>query len=108
MRWNELKAFTEPKIIKIGRFVFMPPKNVRWECKLCGRCCKAIRVPLWEEEVKRISEKTGLNPNEFIERSKFSWTGIFLKMDRYGNCIFQKGTKCLIQEFKPLCVVCIR
>jgi Fe-S-cluster containining protein len=102
MRLSELR-FTmsrKAKPIRIGRYVFLPPENISWSCQICGNCCKHIRVPVWEDEIKTIAEKTGKKPEEFVERGS-SFTEYLLKSSN-GTCIFQEGNKCTIHDFKPI------
>ncbi len=82
------------------------PKNVRFECQRCARCCgdtphRGRIIYLLESEVKKISKKTGLKPLEFA--SPISGLGNFkYKMKkRNGVCIFLKNKACQIYDIRP-------
>jgi hypothetical protein len=90
----------------VGAMNIRTPKNVRFECQRCARCCgdtphRGRIIYLLESEVKQISKKTGLRPLEFA--SPISGLGNFkYKMKkRNGICIFLKNKACQIYSIRP-------
>ncbi len=78
----------------------------RYLCQRCGNCCRwpgFVRVD--EAEIERIAGFLSLSPAEFIEKNtqlRPSRTGLMLKSNPDGSCIFLEGPiTCLIQKVKP-------
>lgn len=83
------------------------PRNVRFECQRCARCCgdtphRGRIIYLLEDEVRKISKRTGLRPLEFS--SPISGLGNFkYKMKkRNGVCVFLKNKACEIYDIRPI------
>lgn len=82
------------------------PKNVRFECQRCARCCgdtshRGRNILLLEAEVERISKQKGLRPLSFalpISNGRYQY-----KMKkRNGKCIFLEGKACGIYNIRPI------
>jgi Fe-S-cluster containining protein len=44
-----------------------PNRLLRFRCTGCGNCCKDPLLPLTDADVRRISERTGERPEEFVK-----------------------------------------
>jgi len=81
-------------------------------CFRCGICCQRYQPYLDLEEVKLISSKLGITPEEFLEQyadARWPSSRSFLIRHNEQGCIFlttgrEKYEKlCLIHSFKPAC-----
>jgi len=81
-----------------------------FSCCLCGECCSRYQVRLSVSEAKRISEKLGLEWEEFRDcYTDAKWPGESSLLLRHqdGACVFLKRTAgertavCSIHSFKP-------
>lgn len=86
---------------------FRHPKNIRFECQRCARCCgdtshRGRNILLREEELKRISEATGRRPLSFASRVSSVNSYPYRMKKRNGKCIFLDGKACKIYKIKPI------
>ena len=77
----------------------------RYLCQRCGNCCRWPGfVSLDDQEVNAIAAFLQLTPAEFIEQHtelRPSRSGLMLKSNPDGSCIFLKGINtCTIQAVK--------
>ena len=76
-----------------------------YECQRCTACCRwpgQVKLPV--SEITRISEFLGLDEDQFIEtytRLNQARTGLALKDQSDGACIFLEEGKCKVQAVKP-------
>ena len=78
----------------------------RYLCQRCGNCCRWPGfVRLDDQEINSIAAFLQLTPAEFIEQHtelRPSRSGLMLKSNPDGSCIFLKGINtCTIQAVKP-------
>ena len=78
----------------------------RYLCQRCGNCCRWPGfVRLDDQEINSIAAFLQLTPAEFIEQHtelRPSRSGLMLKSNPDGSCIFLKGINtCTIQGVKP-------
>ena len=78
----------------------------RYLCQRCGNCCRWPGfVRLNDQEIYSIAAFLQLTPAEFIEQHtelRPSRSGLMLKSNPAGSCIFLKGINtCTIQAVKP-------
>jgi Fe-S-cluster containining protein len=83
------------------------PKDIRFECQRCGRCCgdtieRERKVLMLEMEVERISKVTNLKPEEFSTPVSKSWPYGYTMRKQNGKCIFLKDAVCQIYNYRPL------
>lgn len=75
------------------------------DCQRCTACCRwPGQVKLSDAEITRIAGHLRLNEDDFIQqyaRLNASRTGLALKDQPGGECIFLKEDKCCIQPVKP-------
>lgn len=77
----------------------VPLKDHRFECQMCGECCRNRWVPLTLGDVLRLGE---IRP---IEEFLLIWNGKKLVIDRRkwdNGCIFLEDNRCEIHGIKPL------
>ncbi len=77
----------------------VPLKDQRFQCQVCGECCKNRWVPLTLRDILQINEKT---PAEDV---LLIWNNKKLVIDRRewdNGCVFLHDTKCKIHKIKPL------
>jgi len=67
----------------------------RFECLMCGNCCRFSIIDLNKEDIKRIE---GEGFRDFYEKSRL---GNYRLKRHNGKCVFQKDDKCPINEIKP-------
>lgn len=76
-----------------------------YECQRCTACCRwPGQVKLTESEMTRIAEFLELDEDQFIQtytRLNQARTGLALKDQPDGACIFLDKGKCKIQTVKP-------
>jgi len=83
------------------------PKNIRFECQRCAKCCgdtseRERKVLMLEREVEQISDITNLKPEEFSTPASGSEPYRYTMRKRDGKCIFLKGAVCQIYNHRPL------
>ena len=77
------------------------PKEVKFNCIRCTRCCRERKILLLPEDVERLARATGLSVRDFavpvegLEPYKYR----LKKPD--GACIFLKGDKCTVYSYRP-------
>ncbi|MDD5604459.1 MAG: YkgJ family cysteine cluster protein [Dehalococcoidales bacterium] len=85
-------------------------ESSNFSCFLCGECCSRYQVRVSLSEARCISEKLGIECEDFLERYTDSrWPGekSFLLIHRNGACVFLKRVvgehiaMCSIHSFKP-------
>lgn len=82
------------------------PKNLRFECQRCARCCgdtshRGRNLLLTKKEAEQISDRTGLNILSFA--SPFNNGNFKYKMKkRGGKCVFLDGKACRIYDIRPI------
>ncbi|MDI6883971.1 MAG: YkgJ family cysteine cluster protein [Hadesarchaea archaeon] len=86
---------------------FRAPKNIRFECQRCARCCgdtshRGRNILLMESEVERISKHTGLRPLSFASPASNSGHYRYRMKKRNGKCVFLEGKACRIYDIRPL------
>jgi Fe-S-cluster containining protein len=81
--------------------VLIPFEDHRFECAMCGECCRSRSVPLTLEDIKRISRYK--DPKDFVV--VFGEKRLVLDRREWDSgCVFLRDGRCTIQEDKP--VVC--
>ena len=66
----------------------------RFECKMCGNCCRLRIISLTDEDIKRLSEHG--HTDFYVKKGNEYW------MKRVkGRCIFLKDDLCSIYEIRP-------
>lgn len=104
---NQVLLFHSQRCLSV-KAVFEYPKNIRFMCSRCGKCCgdteKKIRhILLLRSDVDRISKETLLNNNEFAEKSIGSKPYVYeMKKTESGSCFFLKDNLCSIYNIRPL------
>lgn len=83
------------------------PKNVRFECQRCAKCCGDIperkrNILLLEPEIEQISTITGLRATEFSTPSSDKEPYRYAMKKKEGKCVFLKGINCQIYPHRPL------
>jgi Fe-S-cluster containining protein len=83
------------------------PKNIRFECQRCGRCCgdtpeRERMVLMLKREVDQISVITNLKPEEFSTPVSGAWPYIFTMRKQNAKCTFLKDAVCQIYKHRPL------
>lgn len=83
------------------------PKNVRFECQRCAKCCgdsshRGRNILLLESEVRQISNTTSLRPLSFASRSLSIQPYRYRMKKRNGKCVFLDGKACRIYNLRPL------
>lgn len=83
------------------------PKNVRFECQRCAKCCgdmpkRKRNILLLEPEVEQISTITGLRAAEFSTPSSGTEPYRYAMKKKEGKCVFLKGNACQIYLHRPL------
>lgn len=83
------------------------PKNIRFECQRCGRCCgdtpeRERKVLMLEREVEQISEITNLKLEEFSTPTSETEPYTYKMRKREGKCVFLKDAVCQIYNHRPL------
>jgi len=77
----------------------VPLKDQRFECQMCGECCRNRWVPLTLKDILRIN---GVKPiDDFLliwNEKKF----VIERREWDNGCIFLKNNKCEINKIKPL------
>lgn len=76
-----------------------------YECQRCTACCRwPGQVKLTESEITQMARFLGVSELEFIEnytRVNRARTGLALKDQDNGACIFLEGENCRVQPVKP-------
>ncbi|RLI98527.1 MAG: hypothetical protein DRO99_00520 [Candidatus Aenigmatarchaeota archaeon] len=73
----------------IGLSCFM-----KWECDICGRCCKGLSVEITESDARRL-ESLGYDRSDFLTKKN---NKLFLKK-KFRWCVFlEEDMKCKIQR----------
>nr|WP_069806469.1 YkgJ family cysteine cluster protein [Vulcanisaeta thermophila] len=94
--------------------------RVRFQCTLCGECCRRYWIPVTHIDVARIARYTGLRPREFValfpKDMAAQWDEPLIKLSNGeyylilkkrldGTCIFNKWVDgkliCSVHEVKP-------
>jgi Fe-S-cluster containining protein len=79
--------------------VLVPFEDHRFECAMCGECCRSRSIPLTFEDIKRISKYK--DPRDFVV--VFGEKRLVLDRREWDSgCVFLRDGKCTIQEDKPL------
>ncbi|GEM_PF-1024845 len=65
----------------------------KFECQMCGNCCRFGIINISDEDIKRIESHGYKDFWEIKDGEK-----VFKKVN--GRCVFNKNDKCTIQEFK--------
>lgn len=87
---------------------FEYPRNVRFRCKRCARCCgdtevKARNILLLDLEAEHISNKTMKSVSEFSDKLEGSDLYVYrMKKTGDGKCMFLDGNVCSIYRIRPL------
>ena len=80
--------------------------EARYLCQRCGNCCRWPGfVRLDDQEINSIAAFLQLTPAEFIEQHtelRPSRSGLMLKSNPDGSCIFLKGINTLGDRLQPL------
>lgn len=87
---------------------FSYPKNVRWECQRCARCCGDVeerkrQITLLLSDVSEITLNQGLSPEKFTEPI-VGYEPYIAQMRKKadGTCLFLEGKTCRIYLHRPL------
>jgi len=83
------------------------PKNVRWRCIRCARCCGDVdsrqrRIALLDSEVIELCEYSGLQRESFTDNLAGNEPYTVTMRKIRGKCIFLKGNSCSVYEARPL------
>jgi len=83
------------------------PKNVRFECQRCAKCCgdsshRGRNILLLESEIRQISDTMGLRPLSFASPSLSTQPYRYRMKKRGGKCVFLDGKACRIYNIRPL------
>lgn len=93
--------------INYGTMNIRVPRNIRFECQRCARCCgdtshRGRNIYLLDNEVENISIRTGLRPLSFVAPASNSGKYRFKMKKRSGKCVFLEGKACRIYDNRPL------
>jgi len=69
------------------------------DCTECGNCCKVLKIPVNEEDIKRISNSLKISSEEFI--TKYVEENSKGKKFLHKPCNFLENNKCTIYEVRP-------
>ncbi len=76
----------------------------RFECTLCGQCCRQPGDLFFEsDDVRLAAEGLNMSPGEFIDKylaPDYDGT-LLLSVPQNSACPFLVDSKCSIEEFKP-------
>ena len=69
------------------------------DCNTCGaKCCKILKeVWVTDEDIERISSRTGLKLEEFAVFDR----KVYILIRKNDSCLFLENDKCKIYDFKP-------
>jgi Fe-S-cluster containining protein len=86
---------------------FTYPKNVRWQCLRCARCCGDVqnrkrRIVLLPSEVTEICEHVGLRKGDFTNPLAGHEPYAATMKKTGGKCVFLKNGSCSIYDVRPL------
>jgi len=78
---------------------------VLYECHRCTACCRwPGQVRLTDDEIGQLAAHIGLSKDEFIQRYLRLTSdrhGLALMEKENGECVFLRGSDCVIQPVKP-------
>ena len=87
------------KITRTMKERLVPFKNQRFECQMCGECCRLRYVPLTMEDIKRLSQVK--DPRDFVVI--FGEKKLVLDRREWDSgCVFLYDRECTVQEKKPI------
>lgn len=95
-------------MIPLQNAEFRYPKNMRFKCSRCTRCCgdtetRTRHVLLFEKEVERISEITSKPMKAFSRRILGYEPYVYeMKKSKDAKCIFLDQKTCTIYASRPL------
>jgi len=77
--------------------------EIKFSCIKCGNCCRVGFVYLTRTDIKNISKRLGLQPEEFKKKytTNILWLGRTMKWAEKGGCVFLKNNMCSIYESRP-------
>ncbi len=83
------------------------PRNTRFECQRCARCCgdtshRGRNLLLTREEVERISSRTRTSPLSFSSSISKNGQYRYKMKKRGGKCVFLDGKSCRIYNTRPI------
>ncbi len=84
------------------------PKNVRFTCERCAKCCgdtkeRVRSILLLKIEAERISQRTLKDIRKFAEKIEGSEPYVYqMKKTHGGKCLFLKDNSCSIYQMRPL------
>jgi len=86
---------------------FEYPEEVSFRCEKCALCCgdteeKTRQIFLLKSEVKRISEETLKELNEFAEETGRGDSFVYRMKKREGKCVFLEDNLCSIYPTRPI------
>jgi Fe-S-cluster containining protein len=87
---------------------FKYPRNIRFQCKRCAKCCgdteERIRLILiLPIEAKRISQKISKHVDVFAEEIRGHEPYVYqMRKTSEGKCFFLKNNSCVIYPLRPL------
>ncbi len=78
----------------------------RFECNLCGNCCRGVgHVFLEEPDIRRLAAFFNLSVDEFRKRyTRTIESGNVVLIDQNDadqSCVFLRGNECSVHEAKP-------
>jgi len=88
---------------------FNYPRNVRFRCLKCARCCgdtetRVRYILLLKCEAERIAEATSKSIMEFAQKIEGQAPYVYKmkKTQHDGKCVFLKNERCTIYRLRPL------
>jgi Fe-S-cluster containining protein len=86
---------------------FVYPKNIRWQCTRCARCCGDVgnrerRIVMLPSEVTEICEYSGLKEEEFSDSQSENGPYEASMKKSKGKCVFLEDNNCRIYDARPL------
>jgi Fe-S-cluster containining protein len=91
---------------------FEYPKNVRYTCNRCAKCCgdtkeRVRSILLLEAEAERIAKKTSKKIEDFAEKVEKAQPYVYqMRKTVEGKCVFLKDSLCSIYHIRPLICKC--
>jgi Fe-S-cluster containining protein len=99
---------------EIDQFAYMKLRRLAgfqdtFQCQRCGRCCKEMdAVAFTMADLRMVSERFGINPQQFIRKFQLKRVAIrgeqpqyLLKWEEGYSCPFHDGSGCTIYEVRP-------
>jgi Fe-S-cluster containining protein len=86
---------------------FLYPKNLRFECNRCAKCCgntkeKNRHIIILETEAQEIQKQTELGIEAFCSEIQDKQPYVFEMKLSEGKCFFLKSDGCSIYDFRPM------